>query len=143
MPRIVDGDNLLGSWPGRSRAEEEKRALARQIDRLVRREGKRIVVAFDGASPSGLELGPDVVYSGGGRSADAAILALLRAERDPRGWVLVTGDRALADRARWLGASVESPAAFRARLETVEGEEKPGTAVDVAYWLEVFGPAED
>ena len=143
MPRIVDGDNVLGTWPGRSRSDEEKRALVREVDRLIRREGKRIVVAFDGAPPSGLAFGPDVLFSGPGRSADAAILSLLREERDPRGWVLVTADRALADRARWLGAAVESPAAFRGRLLASGDGDKPAEGGDVRYWLEVFGGDED
>jgi len=35
MPRLVDGDNLLGTWPGRSRAAEDKRALSRGMQGLL------------------------------------------------------------------------------------------------------------
>lgn len=143
MPRIVDGDNLLGTWPGRTRSDEEKRALVREVDRLVRSERRRVVVAFDGSPPAGLAFGPDVLFSGRGRSADAAILAFLRGEADPRGWVLVTGDRSLADRARWLGASVEPPTSFRERLTRPRDDGKPAAPGDVSYWLEVFGSDEE
>lgn len=143
MPRIVDGDNVLGSWPGRSRSDEDKRALVREVDRLVGSERRRVVVAFDGSPPAGLDFGPDVLFSGRGRSADAEILAFLRAEADPRGWVLVTGDRSLADRARWLGATIEPPVTFRERLIRPQRDEKPAPPGDVSYWLDVFGSDED
>lgn len=139
MPRIVDGDNLLGTWPGRSRSDAEKRQLVREVDRLVRREKRRIVVVFDGTPPPGLGSTPDVIYSGPGRKADAVILDLLKREQDKKGFAVVTADRALADQCRWMGARVESPASFRDRLERGDGGEKPEGADDVDYWLKQFG----
>jgi hypothetical protein len=54
VPRVIDGDNLLGTWPGRSRADADKRALVREVDQLTRREKRRIVVVFDGSPPRGV-----------------------------------------------------------------------------------------
>ena len=138
MPHVVDGDNLLGSWPGRTRSDAEKRQLVREIDALARRQRRRIVVVFDGAPPPGVSFGAGVHFSGPGRTADAVILDLLKTQSDPRGWTIVTNDRPLADQGRWTGASIESTAAFRARLRSTAGAEKPEGSVDLDYWLDVF-----
>lgn len=137
MPRVIDGDNLLGTWPGRGRGDDDKRALVREVDALMRRERRRIVIVFDGSPPAGLSHGPDVLYAGR-KSADAVILELLRAEREPRGWTVVTNDRSLADRCRHLGARVEGSRPFRERLSGGAGKEKPEDASDLAYWLNQF-----
>jgi hypothetical protein len=139
MPRVIDGDNLLGTWPGRSRSDAEKRALVREVDGLMRREKRRVVVVFDGTPPPGVSYGPDVVFSGQGRKADAVILELLRREADPRGWTVVTNDRSLGDQCRFVGAKVESPRAFRERLKGDTAGEKPETPGDIDYWLGQFG----
>jgi len=143
MPRIVDGDNVLGTWPGRSRSDADKRRLAREVDRLVRREGRRVVVVFDGTAPPGVSLGSDVLFSGPGRSADAVILDRLRRERDVRGWSVVTNDRALADQCRWLGAGVESVSDLKTRLASESVGEKPESTDDVDFWLREFGEERD
>lgn len=142
MPRLVDGDNVLGSWPGRSRSDAEKRQLARECDRLRRRERRRVLLVFDGIAPPGVAWGADVTFSGAGRRADAVILERLRQERDPRGWTVVTNDRSLADQCRWVGARVEGTKPFRERLSEEDGAEKPERDPDLDYWLETFGDDE-
>lgn len=139
MPRVVDGDNLLGTWPGRSRSDAEKRALVREVDNLMRVEKRRVVVVFDGTPPPGVSYGSDVLFSGQGRKADAMILELLRRESDPRGWTVVTNDRSLADQCRFVGAKVEAVRAFRERLVRDAAGEKPDTPGDIDYWLGQFG----
>lgn len=139
MPRIIDGDNLLGTWPGRNRGDADKRLLVREVDRLVRRERRRIVIVFDGTAPPGVSYGSDVLFSGPGRKADAVILDVLRREGDRRGWSVVTNDRALADQCRWLGAGVESAVSLRKRLTQETTAEKPDAADDIDYWMNQFG----
>jgi predicted RNA-binding protein with PIN domain len=139
MPWIVDGDNVLGTWPGRTRSDAAKRLLVREIVQLERRGRRRIVVVFDGTSPPGVSYGTDVHFSGPGRKADTLILERLRKEADPAGWTVVTGDRALGDQCRWVGAKVETPATLRKLLESEQGGEKPEAADDVDYWLKQFG----
>lgn len=116
MPRLIDGDNLLGTWPGRSRDDEDKSALAREVDSLRRATAGRIVLVFDGPSPSNGTFGPDVVFSGRRRNADTVILDHLRQEPDTRSWTVVTNDRSLADRCRSLGARIEAVREFRELL---------------------------
>jgi hypothetical protein len=139
MPRVIDGDNLLGTWPGRTRSDAEKRALVREVDGLMRRERRRVVVVFDGTPPPGVSYGPDVVFSGQGRKADAVILELLRREADPRGWTVVTNDRSLGDQCRFVGAKVEAGRVFRERLQRDAAGEKPEASGDIDYWLDQFG----
>jgi hypothetical protein len=135
----VDGDNLLGSWPGRDRSEGERRSLARQVALLARELGRTIVLVFDGPPLPGADLRPHVLFSGPGRRADDLILEILRGERDPRGFTVVTNDRSLGDRCRHAGARVERCDVFRERLGRVTSAEKPERAEDVAEWLKVFG----
>lgn len=139
MPRVIDGDNLLGTWPGRSRSDAEKRRLVREVSRLARRERKRIIIVFDGSPPPGVSYGPHVLFSGPGQKADAVILEFLRRETDRPGWTIVTSDRSLADQCRWLGARVETPRAFRERLSLDSAGEKPEVPGDLEFWLEQFG----
>ena len=68
MPLLIDGDNLLGTWPGRKRSDAERRALTGQLDRLATRQRRRVVIVFDGPQPPGHHPGPDVHFAGPGRS---------------------------------------------------------------------------
>jgi len=116
VPRVIDGDNLLGTWPGRSRADADKSALALEVGGLRREDERRVILVFDGSPPPGVSYGPDVHFSGKGRKADAVILELLRETSDKSGWTVVTNDRSLADQCRWLGARIETARDFRGRL---------------------------
>jgi hypothetical protein len=139
VPYLIDGDNLLGTWPGRARDDEARRGLALELERLARRIGRRVVVVFDGGEPPGEPPRPDVCWAGRA-SADDRILALLRREADPRTWTVVTSDRSLADRCRHLGARTERSDRFRKRLvATAAGGEKPEREPDVDHWLRLFG----
>jgi len=138
MPRLIDGDNLLGTWPGRRRSDADKRMLAREIDALRRREKRRVVLVFDGSPPPGVSYGADVLFSGPGRKADALIVEILRGESDPRGWTVITNDRSLADQCRFVGAHISPVKAFREQLRPDASAEKPDQP-DVDYWLSQFG----
>ena len=139
MPYLVDGDNLLGTWRGRERSNDERRNLALELARHARRRGRRLLTVFDGPEPGGAGFGADVRFAGGRRSADELILSILREQRDVRGWVVVTSDRSLGDRCRHLGARVERSDRFRLRLRDDAGPEKPVAEEDVDLWLERFG----
>lgn len=139
MPFLIDGDNLLGTWPERSRSDGQRQRLAAELGRLSRLLGRRVVVVFDGPRPAGLAVSNDVHYAGAGGDADSVLVAWLRREREPREWTLVTSDRALGDRCRHLGAAVERSDQFRRRLARPTSEEKPDREVDVAGWKAAFG----
>jgi predicted RNA-binding protein with PIN domain len=139
MPYLVDGDNLLGTWPGRKRSDAERRTLAFELHRFASRARRRMVVVFDGSPPPGMQLGADVHFSGPGRSADQTILDFLRDVEDRRGWTVITSDRSLGDQCRYLEARIERCDRFRKRIQADASEEKPEQESDVDYWLEQFG----
>jgi len=139
VPLIVDGDNLLGTWPGRRRSDAERRELAMQLGRYALRNRRRVVVVFDGSAPPGTAFGADVMFAGPGRTADEVMLGFLRAQADRRGWIVVTSDRSLGDQCRYLEARVERCDRFRGRLRVRDDVEKPEREEDVEYWLERFG----
>jgi predicted nucleic acid-binding protein len=104
MPWLLDGNNVAG---GNDREKVRRAALE-----LAHREKLRLLVFFDGAPPPGVpeqeKLGAvEIRYV---PNADSAILAFL-AQR-PAGVKLVTGDRALAAKAKGLGAEVVAPSSF-------------------------------
>jgi len=139
MPILIDGDNLLGTWPGRDRGNEAKRRLSFELARYARRTRRRCLTVFDGTTPSGLGFGAATRFSGRGRSADEWILDFLRAETEPQGWCVITSDRSLGDRCRHLRARVERSDLFRKRLSAKPTDEKPEPGTDMDYWLEQFG----
>jgi predicted RNA-binding protein with PIN domain len=139
VPLLVDGDNLLGTWRGRKRSDAERQRLAVELARYASREGKRLLIVFDGKPAPGMHFGAGVSFSGPGRKADDAILERLRAETDRRGWTVVTSDRSLGDQCRWLGSRVERCDRFRPRLTGATVDEKPERETDIDYWIQEFG----
>jgi predicted RNA-binding protein with PIN domain len=139
MPYLVDGDNLLGTWPGRRRSDAERRELAMQLGRLAHRWRRRVLIVFDGQAPPSTAFGADVRFAGASRSADDLILDLLREQDQRRGWIVVTSDRSLGDQCRYLDARVQRCDVFRKRMTDGAEAEKPERVDDVEYWLEQFG----
>jgi predicted RNA-binding protein with PIN domain len=143
VPYLIDGDNLLGTWPGRKRSDPERRRLAMELARFGSAQRRKVVVVFDGAPAPGQAYGSGVHFSGPGRTADDLILELLRGQRDRRGWIVITSDRSLGDQCRYLEARVERSDRFRARLGRESDGEKPERESEIEYWLEQFGGTDE
>jgi len=121
---IVDGNNVIGSIPDgwwRDRAGAARRLIASLQD-LARVGGDRICVVFDGQPvsdiPEGVHRGVLVAYATrlGRDAADDRIVHEVAADHDPASLVVVTSDRALAERVRALGATVEGVATLLDRI---------------------------
>jgi predicted RNA-binding protein with PIN domain len=122
---IVDGNNVIGSRPDgwwRDRPGAARRLIA-ALQALARRTGDRISVVLDGRPlpdvPEGVHDGVLVAYAtrAGRDAADDRIVAEVERDRDAGSLVVVTSDRALADRVQALGARVEGAGALLAQLD--------------------------
>jgi nicotinic acid mononucleotide adenylyltransferase/predicted RNA-binding protein with PIN domain len=122
---IVDGNNVIGSRPDgwwRDRKGAARRLIA-ALQALTRRTGDRISVVLDGRPlddvPEGVHDGVLVAYAtrAGRDAADDRIVAEVERDSDPASLVVVTSDRALAERVRALGARVEGAGTLLAQLE--------------------------
>jgi hypothetical protein len=137
MPFLIDGDNVLGTWPGKPRSDAGRRWLALEIGRAL--AGRGTIVVFDGVARDAVAWGAGVRFAGAGRTADDVMVSILAREADPRAWIVVTSDRPLGDRCRHLGARVERSDRFRARLRSRPATEKPDHVDDLDEWLAAFG----
>ncbi len=143
MSYLIDGDNLLGRWPGRARSAGERIRLSHELARFALRIRRRTVVCFDGTPPPGQHAGRDAHWAGRGVSADDWIVSRIEREQDRRGWTVVSDDRSLSDRCRWLGARTENCRSFRERLTALPEDEKPESETDIDGWLELFSGPDD
>jgi predicted RNA-binding protein with PIN domain len=125
---IVDGMNVIGSRPDgwwRDR-DHAVRVLLARLQRLHAATGQPVQVVFDGWPlpdvPEGEHDGVLVRYARrpGADAADDRIAQLLAGEDDPAAFLVVTADRALGDRVRALGGSLERPGALLDRLDRLE-----------------------
>lgn len=123
MPRyLVDGMNVIGTRPDRW-WKDRHGAMVRlvdQIERWVAATGAEVTIVFE-RPPSPPISSPlvEVTHAprAGPNSADDEIVRRLRADESPEQVRVVTSDHALADQARFAGASVEPSEAFRSRIE--------------------------
>ncbi len=119
---LVDGMNVIGTRPDRW-WKDRHGAMVRlvdQIERWVAATGEDVTVVFE-RPPSPPIASPMVEVThaprAGPNSADDEIVRRLRTDPKPEGIRVVTSDNALADQARFAGATVEPAEVFRSRIE--------------------------
>lgn len=128
-----------------------RRRLLDEMARLARVKSMRLAVVFDGAPeanfPDGSSYqGVKVFYSRPGSDADSRIMEIVERERDRKGMIVVTSDRALAARVRAGGVRVVRSGEFRRSLDEVPaatGPEEPAVPdEEMTQWLRYFGVVE-
>jgi predicted RNA-binding protein with PIN domain len=123
-PALVDGMNLIGSRPDRwwNDRDGAVHRLVGELDRFAAATGEDVTVVFDRRPPD-LEPGRhgavEVAFASrrGRDAADHEIVAMVAADPEPGGFLVVTSDRRLAERVRDLGALVEPSSRFRRRID--------------------------
>ena len=154
MPILIDGHNLIGRLPTVSLQDPDDEAqLVRVLVSYRARTGRKITVVFDPGGAFALsevrrQGGVDVVFAPHGSTADSVIARRVRRSRNPRGWLVVTSDRQLAETVTHLGARVRSASDFALELtpssdaaqEDALPPEKgtPPTPEEVDAWLALF-----
>ena len=124
---LVDGTNVVGSRPD-GWWRDRPGAFARLVARLQRLAdgGDEVTVVFDGAASRALREGD---HGGvrvrwarrrGRNAADDRIVELVEVDADPSGLLVVTSDRALAERVVAAGASVEGAGSLLRRLDELD-----------------------
>lgn len=124
MRWLIDAMNVIGTRPDQW-WKDRHGAMVRLVDELERwvaAAGEDVTVVFE-QRPNPPISSPIVAIAHaprpGPNSADDEIVRLLRSDPDPERSRVVTSDRALADQARFLGATVEPAESFRRRLEAL------------------------
>ena len=122
MRWIVDAMNVIGTrpdgwWKDRHGAMVR---LVDQLERFVAATGDDVTVVFE--RPPFPPIKSPVVKiaaapKAGPNAADDEIVRLLKEDADPEAIRVVTSDRALADQARFLNATIEPAEAFRREIE--------------------------
>jgi hypothetical protein len=121
---VVDAMNVIGSRPDgwwRDRAGATRRLLA-DLQGVAAGSDDEMTLVLEGRPlddvPEGAHDGVEVLYARrrGPDAGDDRIVEVVAAAPDPRSIVVVTSDRALAERARALGADVVGAGALLARL---------------------------
>jgi predicted RNA-binding protein with PIN domain len=121
---LVDGMNLIGSRPDRwwNDRDGAVHRLVGELDRFAAATGEDVTVVFDRRPPD-LEPGRhgavEVAFASrrGRDAADHEIVAMVAADPEPAGFLVVTSDRRLAELVRDLGALVEPSSRFRRRID--------------------------
>jgi predicted RNA-binding protein with PIN domain len=123
MRWMVDAMNVIGSRPD-GWWKDRHAAMVRLVDQLERfaaATGDDVTVVFE-RPPRPPIVSPVVEIAHAPRprpnAADDEIVRRLREDPDPEGIRVVTSDRALADQARFLNATVEPAEAFRRQIES-------------------------
>jgi predicted RNA-binding protein with PIN domain len=157
VPILIDGHNLIGRLPTLSLQDPDDEAkLVRMLVSYRAGTGRKITVVFDPGGGYALaetrrQGGIEVVFAPHGSNADTVIARRVRRSRDPRGLLVVTSDRGLAETVTRLGARVRPAQAFAAELEQSSAaaqdaeqdalpaeKDTPPTSEEVEAWLELF-----
>ncbi len=156
MPFLIDGHNLIGAMPDlRLEDPDDEARMVERLQRLAMRTGRRITVVFDRGAPGGASAPPSrggvtVRFAPSGRTADELLIRQIQMERNPRGLIVVSSDRAVQEAARRRGARVWSAPEFLAYMQrqlgtpsspsAVQGDEKPEEVDEgeLRYWMGLF-----
>ena len=127
MIYLLDGSNILGGGSHRDQSAA-RRELVTAAASLARRQGKKVILFFDGVPSENLAsvIGTLAVRFSGSRSADDMIVEAASKTKDPV--TVVTADGELARRVARRNVSVVNPREFHLLVgeQTEAGNEKAG-----------------
>jgi uncharacterized protein len=151
---LIDGNNVIGQRVGWHRDKPgSRRRLLEDLAGFLRVKKTRIAVVFDGAPdksfPDGSSYcGVKIFYARQKSNADSRIIEIVEAEKNRKGLLVVTSDRALAAYVRLCGVDVMRSGEFRRLLEksptsSLDQSALPIESGDTDGWLRYFGVGEE
>ena len=147
MRFLIDGHNLIGKTPGlRLDDPDDERKLVALLRAYLARVKKKGTVIFDRGLPGGAARWSNAVlevrFAPLPKTADDLIAERLRREKNPRGLIVVTSDREVADAAKHAGAEVMDAQIFARQMLVppphASAKEKGLSADEVKAWEEIF-----
>jgi predicted RNA-binding protein with PIN domain len=153
MPILIDGHNLIGHLRLVSlRDPDDEGQLVSLLKSYQARTGKEIAVVFDPGGAFTLEYRRhhgrvEVLFAPYGSTADSVIARRVRRSRNPRGLLVVTSDRDLAETVTRHGARVRTAGAFASELVRLQDapaawKENPPSPDEVEAWLAFFADSD-
>lgn len=155
MPYLIDGHNLIGHLPDISLKDPNDEAkLVTKIKSFAARTGKKCYVVFDRGLPGGKsKLSNNAVtvsFVSRPGEADDVMIRRIHAEKDIKGWIVVSSDERVLATARRKGMRGVRCAEFAREIQQKMAlkpkEENPHVYVspkEVEEWLEIFGESAD
>jgi predicted RNA-binding protein with PIN domain len=136
MLYLVDGHNVLGALRLTREGAEAKRHLLKLVSSWARRSRSKAIVFFDGSLPDAFatHLGSVTARFSAPRPADDLIVAEVAKIDQP--CVVVTSDRALADRVKNRRVKVSAALEFARELMREEGESRSQETDWEAYFAD-------
>ncbi|MBN2363970.1 NYN domain-containing protein [candidate division WOR-3 bacterium] len=140
---IVDGYNMLGRSFKKSFDEQSREKLLSKV-KAVTASGKYYpVLVFDGKGKSSSREkrpGAEIIFSGEKDEADDLIVKLIENGCKKNIYTVVTADRLLSKRCKYLGASVVSKLenVLKKKKKAEINDDKINPNVNLDYWLKVF-----
>jgi len=155
MPYLIDGNNLLGrSKEINLKSPHSREILIGELLAFQKERSAKLIVVFDGLPDEylrrdTLSLGNlDIRFAGEKSDADSLILKIIEKASDPASFILVSSDKSLTDRARFMNAKVLKCHQFRKKMEGVktsfQSKLEPKLGEDeIDEWFQYFSNPEN
>lgn len=150
MSYLIDGNNLIGrSSDFNLKSPFSRELLIKELLAFQKKKNARIIIVFDGTPDEHLNrqflsLGKlEIIFAGRKSSADTRILQIIQRSADPGSIILVSSDKKLTDRAKYMRAKIMKCHQFRKKLRTMKigpiDKMEPKLSPDeIKEWLNYF-----
>ena len=155
MPYLIDGNNLLGrSKEINLKTPHARDVLINELLAFQKEKNVKMIVVFDGLpderiGKDHISLGDvEIRFAGEKSDADSLILKIIMQSSEPSSFILVSSDRSLTDKARFMKAKVLKCHQFRKKMERVKANfqsklEPKLDKEEIAEWLDFFSNPEN
>jgi len=154
MPYLIDGHNLIGKLPDISLDDPNDEALlVQKLRGFVARAKQKCIVVFDHGVPGGVSRmsnrGVQVVFASHRSDADHVIMNRIEKVKNPKGWIVVSSDNRVLNKAKRFRMQAVKSSEFAAIMNRPPKAVKPKPDYDEAAdirlseaeineWMDIF-----